>query len=406
MFTYASFRRLFLILSLSFTLPSMVAADTLRKLSEVKRGKISELSVAGLDFGRSGLFVTAVRDDDGNLRVMTWANTESSPRATEVAGAIERVSVAALSDKRFVTAVRDSADKLRVIAWQSSADGRSITRLGTAVGPRIRDVEIARGHGGDLVFVSARLWGANLLAGYFEVTGNSITPKDHETYFDVDAVSVSSGTTNAIAMREDDGDLRLMHFWTPLFRGGDGHGGKVAAVSVANDNDGFAGEWFTFTAAAGTTGVRSGSGCRHRRIIGHGLGKIIGWELENTSIQADFVRTGERDLKDFGGIAKAVGALWLDSTAKRRLITAHLGFGNYCRLRARDQGKPRLQLTAWSINRDEYDNRFEKEADALLGGDYTDIAITRIKASGGQARFAVVLRGVRGELKVTVWGLE
>jgi hypothetical protein len=60
-----------------------------------------------------------------------------------------------------------------------------------------------------------------------------------------------------------------------------------------------------------------------------------------------------------------------------------------------DQGNPRLQLTVWDthVRGDE----FVKAAEAHLGGDYTEIGVAMIAASGNQQRFAVALRGVRGD---------
>jgi hypothetical protein len=60
-------------------------------------------------------------------------------------------------------------------------------------------------------------------------------------------------------------------------------------------------------------------------------------------------------------------------------------------------------LTVWDTG--ERSDEFVKTADAHLGGDYTEIGITEITASSHQQRFAVALRGVGGELKVTVWGI-
>jgi hypothetical protein len=142
-------------------------------------------------------------------------------------------------------------------------------------------------------------------------------------------------------MRDGDGNLRLIHFWNTLIRGGIGAGSDISDVRISNNSDGFSGEWFTFSIDKGPTGVRAGAGCTHRRLIGHGLGKLIGWKLENgSSFQANFVRTREKQLTDFGGIAKKADLVFLKDTARLRLATAHLGFDNFCRLLPQDQGKP------------------------------------------------------------------
>lgn len=392
-----------LLMCAALALHVLARADTLTKLSEVKRGEISRLSIAGLNFGRSGLFVTAVRDDEDKLRVLVWANAETEPRAVATAGTVTEVATAALSRKRFVTAVRDGDDHLRVIAWQASEDGRAVERLGTSVGPRISKLAAASS-AADTVFIAARRSDGRLFASYFEVVGDSVNPKESETYAEVGTIAASSGTTNTAAMRDSGGKLRLIHFWNPLFRGGTGTGADISDVRISNDGDGFSGEWFTFAIGEGPSGVRTGAGCTHRLLVGHGLGKLIGWKLEDTSLQANLVRTREKQLTDFGGIAKKADVVFLRAGPGPRLVTGHLGFDNFCRLLPQDQGKPRLQLTVWDTG--ERSDEFVKTADAHLGGDYTDIAITEIAAPANQQRFAVALRGVRGELKVTVWGID
>jgi hypothetical protein len=392
-----------LLICATLALPIHAKADRLTKLSEVKRGEISKLSIAGLDFGRSGLFVTAVSDSGGILRMLVWANDETEPRCVVTAGAIKEVATAALSGKRFVTAVRDSDDNLRVIAWQANEDGRSVHRLGTSVGPKISKLAAASG-AAETVFVATRRSDGKLFVSYFEVVGNSVNPKGNEAYSEVGTIAASSGITNTVALRDSDGKLRLIHFWNSLFRGGVGTGSDISDVRISNNGDGFSGEWFTFSIDEGPTGVRTGAGCTHRRLIGHGLGKLIGWKLENTSLQANFVRAREKQLTDFGGIAKKADLVFLKASSSPRLVTGHLGFDNFCRLLPQDQGKPRLQLTVWDTRAQ--DDEFVKAADAHLGGDYTEIGITEIAALGNQQRFAVALRGVRGELKVTVWGIN
>jgi len=394
-----------LLICAMLALPIHAKADTLTKLSEVKHGEISKLSIAGLDFGFSGLFVIAVRDIEGNLLVQVWANDETKPRFVEKAGAIKDVATASLSGKRFVTAVRDDADQLRVIAWQASENGRELKRLGTYVGPKISKLAAASGDSiFGRVFITARRSDGRLFVGYFDVAGASVNPKWSETYDgQVGAVAASSGMTNTAAMRDGDGKLRLIHFSSTMIRGGIGAGLDISDARISNNDVGTP-EWFTFSIDNGPTGVRAGAGCTQRRLIGHGLGKLIGWKLENGSSEDNFVRTREKQLTDFGGIAKKADLVFLKDTARLRLVTAHLGFDNFCRLLPQDQGKPRLQLTIWDthVRGDE----FVKAAEAHLGGDYTEIGVAMIASSGNQQRFAVALRGVRGELKVTVWGVS
>lgn len=46
------------------------------------------------------------------------------------------------------------------------------------------------------------------------------------------------------------------------------------------------------------------------------------------------------------------------------------------------------------------------ERRARIDGDYEEIGMSQVPSSGDRQRFIVALRGVRGELKVTLWGIH
>jgi hypothetical protein len=212
-----------------------------------------------------------------------------------------------------------------------------------------------------------------------------------------------------VAMRNENGDLRLTFFDASGWRGRTATGGGIRDVRVALLGSTFCctGEAFTFSIDSEPTGVRTGASCLAGRLLhGDGLGKIIGWRLESITPNAPIGRTRERQLLDFGGIARAADLVALDDPGV--LVTAHLGYETFCRALPRDQGKPRMQVTVYDLRADE--DSFVKIAEADVGGDYTHIDASRIARApdlaGSHGRFVVALRGVRGELKVTVWQVE
>ena len=79
-------------------------------------------------------------------------------------------------------------------------------------------------------------------------------------------------------------------------------------------------------------------------------------------------------------------------------VTAHPGHGSFRALLSRDQGKPRLHVIAWSED-------LTTTAQATLGGRHT-LRFAPLQPVGDSARFITALHGVRGELKLVVWGVR
>jgi hypothetical protein len=419
----------------ALALTASVRADTLRKLSESKETVISKLAIVPLfrDDGPneggdprtalpSSAFVTAASDSDGRLRLRLWtvdAAGNATPRAMHTSegtvkeiAAIETHNCGEAAMGCFVTAVRDSDDRLRVIQWFVEPGGVSITRGATAVGQRIDEVA-ASPIAGQSAFIAARDFDGNLHISNYAVgisgSGPVVAklPFQEDVFGGASRIAVTAAHDQTVAMRDSDGNLRVIQFRLPpgtLDRAGTGTGGSTNEIRIADNRASLPGaEIFTFSTDDGPTAVRTGAGClAGRRLIGHGLGKIIGWRPLGEGQHGDLLRTREKQLEDFGGIAKKVDLLFLRA-GQNRLVAAHLGFDNFCRALPSDQGKPRLQLTVWDTG--SRSDTFVRAAEAHLGGDYTDIAMTEIAPSGNQRRFAVALRGVTGELKVTVWGL-
>jgi hypothetical protein len=112
-------------------------------------GRVSRVGIVSLGDAR---VVTAMRDDERNLRLVVW-NVAADGGITRVggptpgfgtatAGEVSEIAITALSDTRVVTAMRDADGDLRLIAWDVNANG-FITRLGFATAGNIGLVSIA-----------------------------------------------------------------------------------------------------------------------------------------------------------------------------------------------------------------------------------------------------------------------
>lgn len=397
-------------------------AASLRKLDEVVRGDVARIAITGLRYGSSDMFITALRDSEDRLRLMVW-RVDSAGR-TELRGniatdgAIREVSVASIGERRFVTVLGDSEGRLRLIGWAASPDGRAIERLDTAA----TDIAVsavaaaAKPHtvtpdgavaDRPAVFVAARLQDGTLLVQYWDLRPDGTLRKESERQFGpVGVVAAADGFQNMLAMRDGDGELRLTAFQGAAgpFRFPTAQGGAIRDVRVALPGTLFFGfEAFTFSIGREETAVRTGLNCLSGRLIlGDGLGKLIGWKQEGLNPNLPIARTRELQLAGLDGVTRAADLAAED--AEGLLLTAQLGYETFCRVLERDQGKPRMLVTLYDLRARE--DAFVKVAGATLGGDYTHIDAARIgRGAGvsGAARFVIALRGVRGELKVTVW---
>ena len=205
--------------------PFVSHAGTLVKLNEFKRSAISDLSVAGLNYGLSALYAVSVKDSSGKLKIFIWANDETEPRANASAGVIKAVSSMGIDNKRLITALVDSQNLLKIIVWQISVDGRSISRLGSYTGPSITDVDVTSSWLPGTFFVAARLTNGKLWTADFGVSGNSVTLSSQSTHGAVDSVSTGSDLgLYPVAVKTASG-LKIINFWSGDYRGGSGTGG-------------------------------------------------------------------------------------------------------------------------------------------------------------------------------------
>jgi len=100
---------------------------------EGSAGAVSAISSAFIGIGAT-LLATAVRDGNGNLKIITWrlGATGVLNRLQEAsAGAVTEISALPDSFINLTTAVRDGGGNLKLIGWTVDANG-TITRVGEA----------------------------------------------------------------------------------------------------------------------------------------------------------------------------------------------------------------------------------------------------------------------------------
>ncbi|MGB3018969.1 MAG: hypothetical protein WBC65_14270 [Ignavibacteria bacterium] len=97
-------------------------------------GEVSEVEVALV---RAGRIAAAVRDGNGDLKVIVFdisdAGKKVTRRGSESGGAVSKISVCGLGQNLIATAVITSSKKLKIIIWRIEANG-NVMRLGDASG--------------------------------------------------------------------------------------------------------------------------------------------------------------------------------------------------------------------------------------------------------------------------------
>lgn len=121
----------------------------IQRRGEASAGEINLLAIAGI----SGFFVTAVTDSNAKLKLIAWGAPHQLQTLTRdgdaSAGAVSRMAIT-LTDSQFpvyraVTAVRDSNGNLKLIAWDidRSSGSAVITRRGSATAGAVSEISIA-----------------------------------------------------------------------------------------------------------------------------------------------------------------------------------------------------------------------------------------------------------------------
>lgn len=381
-----------------------VSAQSINKIAEFKRGEVSELDVAGINYGFSNLYVVGVINSRKNLMIFVFSGIDTAPRSITELGKASSVSISPAGNSgsnRFVTAMRDSVGKLRVIGWQVSDDGRTLSRLGTNTGPRIKAVTISNSGFGDFR-IAAQLDNNELYVALGSLGENgAVRFSSGVTYGRVKDVALAGGTYGAMALRISDDTFRI----SPLANGGASGvqrgstllGGEVTDLDITGVDVGTSGRWVSITSSAyvNTSNIPPNYCLLSPRVVPYypiGRGKLIAWEQDSIT-GGNLSRIGEYEFSGIQGLAHEVSIIPYEPSLGKRFITAHLGYSKPCDM------KPRMELHLW-----EFDEGFTKLASSKLGGDYLNVDMTLIRGVGGKSRFVAAVQGrTNNLLKITVW---
>lgn len=112
--------------------------NAITRRGDADAGSVKTVAVASRGNNRQFL-LTAVRDSEDRLRVIAWRVADGGGSierlSTAVAGKVSEVSIAGVTNPSLsaVVACRDNEDNLRLMTWELSSDGTTLTRLGGAL---------------------------------------------------------------------------------------------------------------------------------------------------------------------------------------------------------------------------------------------------------------------------------
>ena len=220
----------------------MTPPEQIQRRGDISAGRASRIAIAE---PRSDIVVTALRDGDGNLRLISWRvenNGDITRCADAVAGPVSRVALATSQEGVVVSAVRTDGGNLKLIAWSVASDG-AITRRGDADAGAIGDVAITRAGPFGGVVTAVRTGSGKLKLIAWQVSGNGATisrrgDADAGTVSDVSMISRGGqGQFLLTALRDAEGELRLVSWRLSgegsIERLGTATAGKIAEVDVA-----------------------------------------------------------------------------------------------------------------------------------------------------------------------------
>lgn len=219
------------------------------RVADYLAGKISALDMATIGKADKKA-VTAVRDSNGNLKVIVWDVVVTNDDEVSIvrldddlAEAVSALSIAParVFDGVFV-AVRDSANELKVIPWTISDDGKILGRgkVGSAgeIGTAVAVAPLAQG-----VAAAMKDSGGNLRVITWSAAASGDIGKRHETgvggdISEVKLLTTPLGDSNLTTIvRDAGGDLRLIGWavdgdGTNLRRLGASKAGAVTNISA------------------------------------------------------------------------------------------------------------------------------------------------------------------------------
>ncbi|GGX54444.1 hypothetical protein GCM10007385_23360 [Tateyamaria omphalii] len=317
---------------LLFLTAQTATAQSITKALDFKRGAVREVDVAGLNYGLSDVYVVVVRTSNDTLKALTFAGTDRTARASYDAGTATSVSISPGGENRVLVTMRDGDGRLRVISFEVGSDRRTLDRLGTDTGPRIRSVKSSPGASDGEVRLAAKLQDNDLYIWRVTMdTAGLPTISNRQDFGEVKTMDMAGGTFGALVMRVGNDDLRLTTLMSGgnngIVRGATDRGGKVTDHAIAPLEETQGGQWITFTTSGYVSNPRRfiPSHCINGPIVVHyspiGRSKLIAWEQNQPSASAEFSRLAEHESSGLEGLAHKVDVVRFVSGSSPRFIT-------------------------------------------------------------------------------------
>ncbi|HMS85381.1 MAG TPA: M23 family metallopeptidase [Nitrospira sp.] len=219
-----------------------LSPEEFNRRGEASAGRATQISIAE---PRSDLIVTAIREAEGTLKLISWrvkANGEIERCADASGGPVSKVSVVTVREGTIVTAVRNSSGNLKLIAWFVSLDGE-FDRQSEVEAGAITEIALSASSVFPGVITAVRTGDSKLKLIAWEVSSidDSIVRRGEAdggmTTHMALATRGSGGRILVVSVRDSDGELRTIT-WSLSAQGtiqrlATESAGKVSEVDVA-----------------------------------------------------------------------------------------------------------------------------------------------------------------------------
>jgi hypothetical protein len=210
--------------------------ETITRRGEGSAGPVSAAASCAIGLG---MLATAVRDGNGNLKVILWQVTPNGSvvrKSSAAGGAVSQIAACRLGNEFIATAVRDGNGDLKVIVWQVTAGG-GVERRGSASAGAVDQISVAS-IGSLSVATAVRDGAGNLKVIVWQASGNgnTVERKDSESAGPVLALEGTNLEIDVLttAVRTQSGNLKVISWHIDHFgqvrRKGSAEGGPANRI--------------------------------------------------------------------------------------------------------------------------------------------------------------------------------
>lgn len=190
----------------------IISASPLLRRGDASAGSFHE---AAMHFVRSHRLVTAIRDSNNELKLITWGMTppeEFVRRGEESAGDASAIAIAEPRSDIVVTAMRDGNGNLRLISWRIEDNG-DVTRCNTIMGGSVSKVSLVTSSTGVVVSAVRTAAGELMLIGWSVAPNGDFHRRGQASAGPIQEVALqASAATGGVitAVRTASGNLKLI----------------------------------------------------------------------------------------------------------------------------------------------------------------------------------------------------